>query len=239
MLTETGQGQYGQPPQQGQWPQQQQQHQQHHGQGQVQGQGQVGLQGDHGNFPGGSYSITHRDTNAVLTLDIAQGSTIKSKPGAMIHMAGTVQLTGKVNFSMRKMFTGGQMAESTYAGHGKVALAPTLFGDIVTLQVDHSSQWLIGKDAYLASTADVSKETKSQGIGKALFSGEDLFIYRLIGQGIVWLTSYGAVDKIDVSPCPSHFDRDTRYSPATTAQTWRALYCRQWPPSRMEYGIQN
>jgi uncharacterized protein (AIM24 family) len=200
MLTRTGQGQYGQPPQQGQygqppqqgqWPQQQHQHQP--------GQGQAGFQGDHGNFHGGSYSITHRDTNAVLTLDLAQGTTIKAKPGAMIHMAGTIQLTGKINFSMRKMFTGGQMAESTYAGHGKVALAPTLFGDIVTLQIDGSSQWLIGKDAYLASTADVQKETKSQGIGKALFSGEDLFIYRVIGQGLVWLTSYGAVDKVDVS----------------------------------------
>ena len=117
----------------------------------------------------------------------------------MIHMSGTIQLTGKINFSMRKMFTGGQMAESAYGGHGKVALAPTLFGDIVTLSLDPSSHWLIGRDAYLASTEGVQKETKTQGFGKALFSGEDLFVYRLMGQGLIWLTSYGAVDKVDVS----------------------------------------
>jgi uncharacterized protein (AIM24 family) len=65
----------------------------------------------------------------------------------------------------------------------------------------------MGKDAYLASTANVQKETKSQGFGKALFSGEDLFIYRLAGQGLIWLTSYGAVDKVDVSLHPTpHLD---------------------------------
>ena len=100
---------------------------------------------------------------------------------------------------MRKMFTGGEMSESTFAGHGKVSLGPTLFGDIVTLPIDGNSRWVIGKDAYLASTADVKKETKSQGVGKALFSGEDLFVYHVVGQGLIWLTSYGAVDRIDVS----------------------------------------
>ena len=91
------------------------------------------------------------------------------------------------------------MATSTYAGHGKVALAPTLQGDIITLNVDGRANWKIGKDAYLASTQGVTKETKSQGFGKALFSGEDLFIYHVAGQGIMWLTSFGAVDRLDVS----------------------------------------
>lgn len=97
------------------------------------------------------------------------------------------------------MFTGGQMAQSTYAGYGKVALAPILQGDIITLNVDGRTQWKIGKDAFLACTQGVTKDTKSQGFGKALFSGDDLFIYHVQGQGLMWLTSYGAVDKLDVS----------------------------------------
>lgn len=91
------------------------------------------------------------------------------------------------------------MAESTYTGPGLVALAPTLFGDIVTLNITQSSQWNVGKDAYLASTSEVVKDTKSQGLGKAFFSGEDLFIYRFTGEGVVWLTSYGAIETINVS----------------------------------------
>jgi uncharacterized protein (AIM24 family) len=134
-----------------------------------------------------------------LTIDLPQGSQVHSKSGAMIHMSGTVQLTGQIKFSMKKLFTGGSMSESTYVGPGRVALGPTLFGDIITLNVDGRTQWNVGKDAFLARTPTVTKDTKSQGIGKALFSGEDLFVYRLSGQGLIWLTSFGAVDRLDVS----------------------------------------
>lgn len=156
---------------------------------------------DHGTFAGGSYSITHRDTNTVLTVDLAPGGTVKSQPGAMIHMSGTVQLGGKVKFSLGKLFTGGDMAESVYTGHGRVALGPTLFGDIITLPVDGAApgQWKMGRDAFLACTADVRKETKAQGFGKALFSGEDMFVYNIVGSGLMWIKSFGAVDRIDVS----------------------------------------
>ena len=124
---------------------------------------------------------------------------IKSKTGAMIHMSPTVNLQGKVKVSMKKLFTGGSMAESVYTGPGLVALAPTLFGDIVTLNIDQGSQWKVGKDAFLACTSELTKDTKSQGLGKAFFSGEDLFIYTFTGQGIVWLTSYGAIEAKQVS----------------------------------------
>lgn len=159
-------------------------------------------QSDSGAFHGGNYSVTHRDTNAVLTVDLQQGAIVRSKPGAMIHMAGTVQLSGKVKFSMKGLFSGSEMSESTYTGPGRVVLGPTLFGDIVTLHVDGRQPWVIGKDAFLACTADVSKETKAQGFSKSMFSGEDIFVYRLGGQGIIWLTSFGAVDRLDVRSSP-------------------------------------
>ncbi|RVX72833.1 hypothetical protein B0A52_03186 [Exophiala mesophila] len=171
--------------------------------GPSQGQRPLGQQ-DHGSFPGGSYFITHRDTNAVLNIDLQQGAVVKSKSGVMIHMSGTVAIQGNIKFSMRKMFTGGQMSETTFTGPGRVVLGPTLLGDIVTLPIDANSTWLIGKDVYLASTVDVKKDTKSQGFGKAFFSGEDLFVYKVMGQGLLWLTSYGAVDRIDLQPGEHH-----------------------------------
>ena len=183
-LTISAQPGYGQP-----GPGQYQQHQPPPGttQGNRPSATQVLPQADSGSFYGGNYSITHRDTNAVLTVDLQQGSIIHSKPGAMIHMAGTVQLTGQLKFSVKKLFTGGAMTESAYAGPGKVALGPTLFGDIITLNVDGTQPWKVGKDAFLARTPGVSKETKSQGFGKAMFSGEDLFVYHIAGQGLLWL----------------------------------------------------
>lgn len=179
-------------PQQAYLPQQQQQ------QEQQQQQQQQPHSTDSGSFHGGTYSINHRDTNAILNLNLQQGAVVNSKSGAMIHMASTIQLTGNVKFSMKKLFTGGKMSESTYTGPGTIALGPTLMGDIITVHVDGRTQWTVGKNAYLARTPEVLMDTKAQGISKSLFSGEDVFVYRLAGQGLLWLTSFGAVDRLEV-----------------------------------------
>lgn len=47
-------------------------------------------------------------------------------------------------------------------------------------------------------TEGVVKETKSQGFGKALFSGEGLFVHRISGNGIVFVTSLGAIIQRDL-----------------------------------------
>ncbi|UNI19380.1 hypothetical protein JDV02_005565 [Purpureocillium takamizusanense] len=184
---------------------------------------------DSGAFHGGTYNITHRDTNAVLGVNLQPGAVVRAKPGAMIHMAGSIQLTGKVKFSMKKLLTGSDMAESTYAGPGRLALGPTLFGDIITLHLDGRQSWTIGKDAFLACTPDVSKEAKAQGFSKALFSGEDLFVYRVAGQGIIWLTSFGAVDRLDVGEpfarprCLCAYSQDSSSLVSNTSSTTAIL----------------
>ena len=38
-------------------------------------------QDDVGTFNGGSYRISHRDTNTILTLNLAHGCPIQAKPG--------------------------------------------------------------------------------------------------------------------------------------------------------------
>lgn len=58
----------------------------------------------------------------------------------------------------------------------------------------------MGKEGFLACTQGVTREMKSQGFSKTLFSGESMFIYHVNGQGILWLMSFGAVDRLDVSP---------------------------------------
>jgi uncharacterized protein (AIM24 family) len=66
-------------------------------------------------------------------------------------------------------------------------------GDIVPIQLDGQTQWSVGKGGFLAMTHGVVKETKSQGLGKALFSGEGLFVHRVSGTGIIFVTSLGAI----------------------------------------------
>ncbi|CAF1199379.1 unnamed protein product [Adineta steineri] len=146
-----------------------------------------------GQFNGGYYKIDHRDTNALLSVTLQPNAPFYAQPGAMVAMSPEVTLKGKFKFSFKKMFTGGDMAQSTFTGPGEVLLAPPIWGDIVPIHLDGQTQWNVGKGGYLAMTHGVVKDTKSQGLGKALFSGEGLFVHRLSGVGIVFVTSLGAI----------------------------------------------
>ncbi|EEH19283.2 hypothetical protein PABG_01602 [Paracoccidioides brasiliensis Pb03] len=167
-------------------------------------QGQfVGVQStsadDVGTFNGGSYRISHRDTNTVLTIQLAMGCPLTAKPGAMIAMSPTMTLKGSVKFSMKKLIAGGEMSTSTYTGPGELLLAPTMLGDISVLRLSGHETWSVGKDAYLSSTQGVIKDYKNQGLSKAFFSGEGLFVYKISGNGLLFLQSFGAIIKKDLA----------------------------------------
>jgi uncharacterized protein (TIGR00266 family) len=150
---------------------------------------------DIGTFNGGSYRISHRDTNSILTIQLAMGCPMSGKPGAMIAMSPTVTLKGQVKFSMKKMITGADLTSSTYVGPGEVLLAPHSLGDITTMRLTGKETWSVGQDAFLASTQGVVKDFKRQGLGKAMFSGEGLWVYKISGTGLLWISSFGAIIK--------------------------------------------
>lgn len=118
--------------------------------------------------------------------------------GVMISMSPTVTLKGAIKFSMKKLISGGEMAASTYTGPGEILMAPSFLGDITTLRLTGNESWNVGKDAFMASTQGVVKEMKNQGISRAFFSGEGLFVYKISGTGILWISSFGAIVRKDV-----------------------------------------
>ncbi|KAH8796703.1 duf124 domain-containing protein [Hyaloscypha finlandica] len=156
-------------------------------------------QDDVGTFNGGSYRISHRDTNSIVTFQLAMGCPLTVKPGAMIAMSPTVTLKGTVKFSMKKLIAGGEMAHSTFTGPGELLLAPASLGDITNIKLSGNDQWSVGKDAFLACTQGIVKEYKRQGIGKAMFSGEGLFVYKMSGNGLLWISSLGAIIRKDLA----------------------------------------
>lgn len=117
----------------------------------------------------------------------------------MIEMGGNINLEGQNKFTLKKMFTGGTMIENVYTGTGLVTLAPLLLGDIATIHIDGSSNWRVGKHGYLGATSDVVKEAKSQGFKKAFLSGEGMFVYNVSGNGLMWVSSFGAIIRREVS----------------------------------------
>lgn len=117
----------------------------------------------------------------------------------MISMSPTVTLRGEVKFSMKKMIAGAGLSSSNYIGPGEILFAPSMLGDITSIRLNGNEQWNVGHDAYLASTQGVVKDHKRQGLGKAMFSGEGLFVYKMSGTGILWISSFGAIIRKDVS----------------------------------------
>jgi uncharacterized protein (AIM24 family) len=117
----------------------------------------------------------------------------------MIAMSPTVTLKGAVKFSMKKLLVGGEMAVSNYTGPGEILFAPATLGDISLLRLNGTDVWNVGKDAFMAATQGVIKEYKSQSFSKAMFSGEGMFVYKMSGTGILWISSFGAIIRKDVS----------------------------------------
>ncbi|ROT41733.1 DUF124-domain-containing protein, partial [Sodiomyces alkalinus F11] len=156
----------------------------------------VGAQGtpsvdDVGTFNGGSYRISHRDSNTILTIQLAFGCTL-------LAMSPTVILRGAVKFSMKKLVAGAELAQSTFTGPGEVLLAPAMLGDMTSLRLTGKETWSVGQDAYIANTQGVNTDYKRQGIGKAMFSGEGWFVYKITGVGLLWITSFGAIIRKDL-----------------------------------------
>ncbi|RPA75158.1 DUF124-domain-containing protein [Ascobolus immersus RN42] len=152
-----------------------------------------------GTFNGGSYLINHRDTNSLLTLNLAHGCPFHAKPGAMVAMSPTITLKGQTKFSLKKLVAGGDFSSSLYTGPGEVLLAPPGLGDIVAIEIKQGVTWNLSRDSLLGFTEGVTKEFKGQGLGKAMLSGEGFFVYRIGGRGVLFVTSLGAVIQKDIA----------------------------------------
>lgn len=159
----------------------------------------------------------------------------------MVAMSPTITLKGHIKFSVKKIIAGGELSSSTFTGPGELILAPSSLGDITSIRLAGSETWSVGKDAYLAYTQGINKDYKRQGLGKAIFSGEGLFVYKVTGTGLLWVSSFGAIIRKDVSlkvQCPlCRFDnvdlwnnslRKAKSISWITAIWWRGIQATSW-----------
>ncbi|RYP15473.1 hypothetical protein DL765_005680 [Monosporascus sp. GIB2] len=162
-------------------------------------QGAAATVDDVGTFNGGAYRISHRDCNSIITFQLAMGCPLDAKPGVLIAMSPTITLKGEYKFSVKRVISGGDIGHSTFIGPGELLLAPGMLGDITTVRLTGNETWSVGKDAYVASTQGVIRDYKRQGLGKAMFSGEGLWVNKISGVGLMWITSFGAIIRKDLA----------------------------------------
>lgn len=109
------------------------------------------------------------------------------------------------------------MTMSHYTGPGELLLAPSMLGDIMVIRMEDPEEWKIGRDAFLGHTAGIEHKYQSQSLSKGVFSGEGFFIYKITGTGILWIQSFGAIIRKDVSLSYLVFGKFERFLSNTTA----------------------
>ncbi|MDC3332398.1 TIGR00266 family protein [Ilumatobacter sp.] len=147
---------------------------------------------------------------AMATLHLGQGETAKAEAGAMMAMSSSVEIAtstqGGMLKGLKRSVLGGQsFFMNTFTATGPdahVVVAPALPGDIITWPLTGNTVYL-QSGSYLASSESIDIDSKWGG-AKTFFSKEGLFMLKCSGVGDLVVSSYGAVQAVDLAAGQSY-----------------------------------
>jgi len=158
------------------------------------------------------YEISHGPAFAAATVMLETGESIRCESGAMMSMSGSLKLEARMNSSSEGGFlkrTMGAVAKTALSkesffittisaeeGPGEALLAPSQPGDIYAHHLT-TRTLVIQAGSYLASAPTVKVDTGWGGF-KAMIGGEGLFFLKASGEGLVLLSSFGAIIERDL-----------------------------------------
>ena len=159
------------------------------------------------------HRIDHGSAFALATLTLEPGEACTAEAGAMVSMTPGFDVETNAGGG-----GGGGLLKGLEArrprrrellhehvrgeGDGRARLAPGFPGDIVHRLLGAETVYLTSGN-FLASTAGVDVDTKWGG-AKTFFSGEGLFLLKVTGPGDLLISSYGAVDQLDLTEGQMH-----------------------------------
>ncbi len=166
----------------------------------------------------------------MVRVDLAAGESVKAESGAMVACSPTIDVESKLEGGLlgalsRKMLSGEKFFFQTLRatrGAGEALLAPTVPGDIVLLELDGVTEYLVQKDGFLAGAEGVKIESRMQSLARGLLGGEGFFILKIGGSGTLILNSFGAVHRVDLKP-DEEYVVDNSHLVAWTATTSYAI----------------
>ena len=154
------------------------------------------------------YEIKYKPSYSMLVFNLDPNETITAESGAMTYMDPNIDvktrkreksLLGTIGLKLlgRQSFWVNDFT-ATQKG-GEVAFVSAPVGDIETLEVKPNQGYIIQNSAYIASTQNVDLDVKWQGFTKGLF-GQGLFMVKVTGDGILFINTFGAIDKHTLKP---------------------------------------
>ncbi len=150
--------------------------------------------------------ISYSPAFAMATIHLDVGQAVNAEAGAMMAMSPSVKIAtstqGGFMKGLRRSVLGG---ESFFMNHfeatgpdAHVIVAPSLPGDVITWPLSGNTVYL-QSGSYLASPDSIEIDSKWGG-AKTFFSKEGLFVLKCSGHGELVVSSYGAVQAIDLQP---------------------------------------
>lgn len=154
---------------------------------------------------GFSYEIQHQPSFSLAVIQLQPEQAILAEAGAMVSMSANVELQTEMKggfFGAIKRAAGGESAfVSTFTargGAGEVCFAPGMPGDIAALELSNQ-MFFVQSSSYLAGDSSLAVDTKWGG-AKSFFGGEGLFVLQVSGNGLLLLSSFGAIHRKSLQP---------------------------------------
>ena len=154
---------------------------------------------------GYSYEVLHQPSFSLAVLQLAPEQSIQAEAGAMVSMSANIELESQMKGGLLgalKRAAGGESAFiSTFTargGPGEVTLAPGSPGDIAAVELS-GQPFYVQSSSYLAGDSSLTVDTKWGG-AKSFFAGEGLFVLMIQGQGLLLVSSFGAIHRKVLRP---------------------------------------
>lgn len=201
------------------------------------------------------YEIRYQPSYSLAVITLDAGERVRAEAGAMVSMDESIQMETKTGGSLssvlKRTVLGG---ESLFVNdmiatvnNSQLTLAPALPGDIAAVEIQAGRELLVQSGSYMASTPEIVVDTKF-GAGRSFFSGEGLFLLKLTGPGLSFLSSYGAIAQVDLAPGQTYivdtghmvaFDSTVGYEIKKAGGNWKTtllggegLVCKLTGPGR-------
>ena len=131
------------------------------------------------------------------------GESVYTETGSMMGMDPKLKLESNLKGGLfaaaKRALMGESLILNTYSATGdaqRLDLAPSQPGDVEAVQMTGPAV-VVQKGSFLAATPGVEMDAKWAG-AKGFLSGESLIMIRAQGTGTLWMSSYGAIARVDV-----------------------------------------
>ncbi len=144
----------------------------------------------------------------LLKVTLEKGEVLYAENNAMVAMDSSITLTSSASGGFfrslgRKFLNDENFFQQKFEADnaaGSVLLAPNIPGDVRLLEVG-PARYTLSDGAFLACTKDVAIETKSQGLGKAIFAKSGgFFVMEASGTGTLAVSGFGSIRELEVTP---------------------------------------